>query len=343
MATQLTDIKLSRISMVDAGANQHADILLAKRKGDAAEISDADKKRGFSVEKKLAADQSLRELVEQVGDATRRKYGPPIDSQNSILSWVYIHDVFDGSVIFSQQEQMYRAPYTIEKTDDGRKIYSIGDRVPVKIVYRDMTEKSAKAARKGEPMEQNLETVQAELAKAKADGESTKAALEALTKRLDEQAAKNATLEADVAKANAAAAENATKAAQAEEVAKSEREARMLAECIAIGKSKFGTLPLKEEEKGALIKTLKQKLTVEEYAEVEKLFVSHEAALKQLGNPPGTSGSTTAGGGSAYDRMQSLAKARQAEKNIDFSKALSQITTENPDLYREYLVERRAN
>jgi hypothetical protein len=204
---------------------------------------------------------------------------------------------------------------------------------------KDAESKSARK-NKGESMAEDLATVQADLAKARADSEEK---IAALTKRLDDQAVEAAQVKADLAKAKADAEANATKAAQAEEIAKSEREARMLTECIAIGKSKFGNIPGKDEEKGALIKTLKQKLTVEEYAEVEKLFVSHEAALKQLGNPPGTSGSTTAGGGSAYDRMQSLAKARQAEKNIDFSKALSQITTENPDLYREYLVERRAN
>lgn len=203
-----------------------------------------------------------------------------------------------------------------------------------------MADAESKSARKpkGESMAEDLATVQAELAKARADSD---AKIEALTKRLDEQAANTAKVEAELAKAKEAADANAAKATEFEKRANEERDARELSECIALGKSRYGTLPLAEDEKGKLIKALKTKLTTEEYAAVTKLFESHETALKQLRVPPGSTGS--ANEGSAYGKIQTMAKARAEKDGITLSKAMIAISRENPDLYREAQSEGRAN
>lgn len=344
MATQLTEIKLDRVSMVDAGANQHADILLAKRKDDMKCMKEKPGCEGnceecmtvkVRVSETLKAKESLKHTVEMVSLAVHQKYNPK--TPDDMAGWINLLDVTDDSAIFEQKGQSYRVPYTMQSGSDGKMTCSLGEKVPVEVVYRDI--KSAKAAtRKGEFMAEDLATVQAELAKARADSD---AAIAALTKRLDEQAAQSAKVEADLAKAKADAEKNATEAAEFKKKAIDAAEKQRLVECIAKGKSTYGAVNLEDEKKGALIKSIEDNLPEEDAKEVMKIFASHNAAVIALGKAPGVGGAASSDANGPYQKLQSLAKARASEKSIPFSKARAEVYVENPELYAEYMAERR--
>ena len=325
--SRLTDLELDEISLVDAGANPHAAIVLAKRKA---------QKVGKAEGVTYGAEISLNAMIEAIGSALREKFGGNAGEEDY---WLYVRDVFESTVVFSQGGETWRADYTASQSEGEIEI-SLGDRVGVKMLYEDAPDKlgssvddaSASAMKGANEMAAENQTVElsSELVKVKELGGT----VVELQKRLDAMENEN--------KITKAALESEQK--RADELAKSakiEKDLRLLGEFTAVAKSRLGNLSGTDSEKGALLKSLSENLPQEEYDRVVKLMEAGNAAMANQFEPVGASGS--AGANTAQGKLEALAKARASEKSISFSKAMSQISMENKDLYGEALAERRAH
>lgn len=130
----------------------------------------------------------------------------------------------------------------------------------------------------------------------------------------------------------------------AEAIAKSEREAREAVECSKRAETEFNNLPGTSEEKGKVLKALKNKLAPEELVEVEKLLKAGDQAMSQLTKPVGNSGTATpiSKGSSkeqAWAKIEKKATNLAAADKISFSKALDKLLTEDKEakeLYNQY-------
>jgi hypothetical protein len=318
MATKLVDLELTEVSCVKAGANAGARILLAKTKRDIP--------AGFKFGKAQVAydsEMSLTDQIEDVGEAIQMAYG----DQNH---WVCIKEVFEDAAIFricgdEMGDDLYRVAYTHDAATDA---VTLGNKVPVKVVYQDnpATEKSAKIPNvKGEQMEE--EVLKVELTKAR----------EEFAVLLAKQ---KADLEAAISVEKAAREEAERKSVAAEALAKAEREERRLSEFITVGKSRFKTIPGEDIPKGSLLKALADKLTPEENEGVLKMLDAGSAAMGQMFVPSGGY-TTSAGGGGAEKQLEELAKAKQSAKSISFAKAYDEVLNERPDLYAKYREEKQ--
>ncbi len=324
---RLTNLELDEISLVDAGANPHAAIVLAKRKA-----QKVGKAEGVTYGDQI----SLNRVIDAIGCALRDKFGGSTGSEDY---WLYVRDVFDTTVVFVQNGDTWRADYTATNSDGEIEI-QLGDRVGVKMLYEDAPDKlgssvddaSASAMKGANNMAENqtVEELRSELAKMKTDlGDVVE-----LRKRIEATEQENQVLKA-AQEAEKARADEFAKAAKAE------KDLRLLGEFTAVAKNRLGNLSGTDSEKGALLKSLSENLPAEEYDRVVKLMEAGNAAMANQFEPVGASGS--AGANTAQGKLEALAKARASEKSISFSKAMSQISMENRDLYGQALAERRAH
>lgn len=300
--TQLTDIELTEVSCVKAGANPGARIMLAK--------SDNIPPR-YKIGKagvRYDTEMSLTDRIEDVGEALQEKYGSP-------GTYICVCCVFDDAVIFRQgfgDDYLFSAPYTWDAASDN---VTIGEKTPVKVVYEPNAAESAEKS-KGAGM---AETV--DVNKALADAQ------EAFKKQL-------ADLTADFDRKLGVERERAT---AAENLAKAEKEVRRLNEFVAIGKAQYATIPGEPVRKGEILKALHDAFESTDKAmldDILKIFRAAENAAQQLTVPTGYSRQVSSG--SAEDKLTELAKARAAAGNISFEKAYEKVLSENPALYDEY-------
>ena len=136
---------------------------------------------------------------------------------------------------------------------------------------------------------------------------------------------------------------------KAEELAKSEKAARELVECSKRAEKEFPNLPGTAEEKGAILKMLKDKLSTDEVTKVETLLKAGDAALATVTTEVGKSGSgaviTSKVGGSGKEdpatKLEKLAneKVEKSDGKLTFGKAYDQVlkTPEGKKLYDEYV------
>lgn len=125
-------------------------------------------------------------------------------------------------------------------------------------------------------------------------------------------------------------------AAEAQEIAKAEREARLNREFL----EKADSLPHVGGERGevaSLLKELSEKVDAESFAKVEEIL---RAANEQIseGELFKTAGMTGAGTtGDAYAQIESLAKnLQESDANLSFEQAFDKVLEENPNLYTRY-------
>lgn len=133
------------------------------------------------------------------------------------------------------------------------------------------------------------------------------------------------------------------KVTAAETIAKAEQTIRQKVEFEKKAETDFSALPGTAVEKGAVLNVIASKLSVEEAAEVTKLFVAGNEALKQLGVSKGTDAAGTAAGAdasSAWSKIETLAKAeiaKSSDKKMTIEKAVTIVMQNDPKLYDEYL------
>lgn len=122
-------------------------------------------------------------------------------------------------------------------------------------------------------------------------------------------------------------------AAEATNIAKAEREARIKREFVTKAES-LPFVPGETEAKADLMKAAFESLTPEQYQELEKILsstndlISKSKALSVIG-------SGQVDEDSPEGRLEKLAKARASEKSISIEKATDEVLAENPDLYDE--------
>lgn len=335
MATKLVDLEIDEVSCVDAGANPHAAIVLAKRATKMAGPFTLAKASGVMFNQ----ENSLTALQEDVCQALREKFGGT--NPNAQDYWLYVRDLFETTVIFDQAGETWRADYTATTGADGEMKIELGDRIEVQMLYQDAPTQKAKelgtgvaATRsKGDTVEKTVEELQAELKKAN-DG---LAAVEELKKRATET-------ETELAKVKSeAAAEKVEAQKRIDEVtkqAKVEKDARRLVELAKMADDKIPNLKGTSTEKGTILKSLEDNLPPDDLPKVMELLEAGSVAMGKQFSPVGRGGDIATG--SALEKLHTLAKARQTEKGIPWAKALDQVSRENPDLYMESR-ERRAN
>ena len=167
-----------------------------------------------------------------------------------------------------------------------------------------------------------------------------KAAMDAIQKQLDESKTKIADLEKREAEAKKREEAQVVEIAKANEIAKLEREKRVLSEFTKRAETEFPLLPGKPEEKGALLKAMSEKLSPEEFKQAETLMTSAQAFANKSHafTVVGRGGAPAAGG--AYERAKALAKARVAEgKAATEAQAIDAILREDKDLATQVMAE----
>lgn len=185
-----------------------------------------------------------------------------------------------------------------------------------------------------------LQAVLAETEVEEADAEPTskrqEETVDDITKGLPEDVAKRM----EQLEKRAQEAESAAAAAQ--EVAKAERDARLRIGFVEKIKG-FARLPLDPEKDADLLKKMAESLTTEEYARVEEILRSADAALeKSAAFEAIGSGKTPAVSGSAYAAIEAEAKAlveKGTAKNLP--EGISQVALAKPELYAKHLAEMR--
>lgn len=129
--------------------------------------------------------------------------------------------------------------------------------------------------------------------------------------------------------------------AKAKQAADVEKNARETMEFTKRAKDEIPNLTGSDEEKGGILKTLANQLLKEDFDKVLALLKCGDAAMKKGFQPVGASGS---GDSDPAAKLETLAKARAAEKHISLAKAKDQILQEQPELYKEMRdAERRVN
>lgn len=127
------------------------------------------------------------------------------------------------------------------------------------------------------------------------------------------------------------------KAAEAEAIAKAERDARLNREFLAKAES-LPFVPGEDKAKADVLKSAAALLPDEQYQELEKMLSSMNEMLSKSEFLK-TAGNGVASEDSATGRLEALAKSRANEKGVSYEKALDEVLSENPDLYAESMKE----
>lgn len=136
------------------------------------------------------------------------------------------------------------------------------------------------------------------------------------------------------------ALEDATaRAAAAEAVAKAEQDRRLDAEFQARAEA-LTSLSVNPAEFGPVLRKAAEALGEDAVAIFDVLKAANDT-VAQAGLLNEVGSNVPSADTDAFGALESLAKARSAEKSVDFSVALSEVSAENPALYRQYLSESR--
>ena len=131
------------------------------------------------------------------------------------------------------------------------------------------------------------------------------------------------------------------KAAETEEVLKSERTTRANAEAIAKAKA-WNFLSLDAEKIGPALRQLAE-VDADLAKSVEEAFASVNAQAESANIFAEIGKSANPTSGSAYEQLTSMAKsATEGKSGLTFEQAFSDAVTSNPDLYMQYLNEKGA-
>jgi membrane protein involved in colicin uptake len=204
-----------------------------------------------------------------------------------------------------------------------------------KMSYGDMEEKLKQMTEELEKTKAELEKTKGKMKKKDDDEVEKEDSVDSLIKSAPEPLRKMlASLEQEKTEALA-------KAAQTEEVLKSERTTRANAEAIAKAKA-WNFLSLDAEKIGPALRQLAEVDADLAKSVVDALTsVNAQAESANIFAEIGKSANPTSG--SAYEQLTSMAKsATEGKKGLTFEQAFSDAVTSNPDLYIQYLNEKGA-
>ncbi len=93
---------------------------------------------GKQVAKALKAKQSFNQVQAVVDRAVREKYQKELKPGDPAISYLWVRDLFKDSVVFDMDGATWRSDYTVERDDNGDLQVSIGEKIPVDVVYADI-------------------------------------------------------------------------------------------------------------------------------------------------------------------------------------------------------------
>jgi uncharacterized small protein (DUF1192 family) len=251
-----------------------------------------------------------------------------IKSENSgvddLLSDLQANQEPDASLLTEEtMPQDEKVELAAPMADDGKE----------KMSYGDMEEKIKKLTEELEKTKAELEKTKGKMKKA--DETEEVETVDSLIKSAPEPLRKMlASLEQEKTDALA-------KAAETEEVLKSERTTRANAEAIAKAKA-WNFLSLDAEKIGPALRQLAE-VDADLAKSVEEAFASVNAQAESANIFAEIGKSSNPTSGNAYEQLTSMAKsASEGKSGLTFEQAFSDAVTSNPDLYNQYLSEKGA-
>ena len=263
-----------------------------------------------------------------------------IKSENSgvddLLSDLQANQEPDASLLteetMPQDEKVELAAHTPE---DKKKMSEEDKTKGMGMSYGDMEEKIKKLTEELEKTKAELEKTKGKMKKKEDDEVEKDDSVDSLIKSAPEPLRKMlASLEQEKTEALA-------KAAQTEEVLKSERTTRANAEAIAKAKA-WNFLSLDAEKIGPALRQLAE-VDADLAKSVEDALTSVNAQAESANIFAEIGKSSNPTSGNAYEQLTSMAKsATEGKTGLTFEQAFSDAVTSNPDLYNQYLSEKGA-
>lgn len=139
-------------------------------------------------------------------------------------------------------------------------------------------------------------------------------------------------------KANAERAEKAEKSAKAaEDIAKAERDERLKAEFVTKAEG-YKALPVKKDEFGPVLKAAAEKLSKEEYAEMERVLkaADEQIAASDVFKEHGRGGDGGKPEGALAEATAKAAELRKSDTRLTASAALQEVFKADPTLAARY-------
>ena len=263
-----------------------------------------------------------------------------IKSENSgvddLLSDLQANQEPDASLLteetMPQDEKVELAAHTPE---DKKKMSEEDKTKGMGMSYGDMEDKIKQLTDELEKTKAELEKTKGKMKKKDEDEVEKEDSVDSLIKSAPEPLRKMlASLEQEKTEALA-------KAAQTEEVLKSERTTRANAEAIAKAKA-WNFLSLDAEKIGPALRQLAE-VDADLAKSVEEAFASVNAQAESANIFAEIGKSSNPTSGNAYEQLTSMAKsATEGKSGLTFEQAFSDAVTSNPDLYSQYLNEKGA-
>ena len=263
-----------------------------------------------------------------------------IKSENSgvddLLSDLLANQEPDASLLteetMPQDEKVELAAHTPE---DKKKMSEEDKTKGMGMSYGDMEDKIKQLTDELEKTKEELEKTKGKMKKKDEDEVEKEDSVDSLIKSAPEPLRKMlASLEQEKTDALA-------KAAETEEVLKSERTTRANAEAIAKAKA-WNFLSLDAEKIGPALRQLAE-VDADLAKSVEEAFASVNAQAESANIFAEIGKSSNPTSGNAYEQLTSMAKsATEGKSGLTFEQAFSDAVTSNPDLYNQYLSEKGA-
>jgi hypothetical protein len=89
-------------------------------------------------------DDSYGKTMSAVDSAVRQKFQrTTYGIEGPLANYLMVRDMIGDSVFFEQNGGCYRVDYSVDRNKDGDLEVTLGDQVPVELVYRDVTKQEA--------------------------------------------------------------------------------------------------------------------------------------------------------------------------------------------------------
>jgi uncharacterized small protein (DUF1192 family) len=263
-----------------------------------------------------------------------------IKSENSgvddLLSDLQANQEPDASLLTEEtMPQDEKVELAVHSPEDKKKMSEEDKTKGMGMSYGDMEDKIKQLTDELEKTKAELEKTKGKMKKKDDDEMEKEDSVDSLIKSAPEPLRKMlASLEQEKTEALA-------KAAQTEEVLKSERTTRANAEAIAKAKA-WNFLSLDAEKIGPALRQLAE-VDADLAKSVEDALTSVNAQAESANIFAEIGKSANPTSGSAYEQLTSMAKsATEGKSGLTFEQAFSDAVTSNPDLYNQYLNEKGA-
>jgi hypothetical protein len=263
-----------------------------------------------------------------------------IKSENSgvddLLSDLQANQEPDASLLTEEtMPQDEKVELAVHSPEDKKKMSEEDKTKGMGMSYGDMEDKIKQLTDELEKTKAELEKTKGKMKKKDDDEMEKEESVDSLIKSAPEPLRKMlASLEQEKTEALA-------KAAQTEEVLKSERTTRANAEAIAKAKA-WNFLSLDAEKIGPALRQLAE-VDADLAKSVEDALTSVNAQAESANIFAEIGKSANPTSGSAYEQLTSMAKsATEGKSGLTFEQAFSDAVTSNPDLYNQYLNEKGA-